>query len=257
MATEGLAPAWRQLLEKLGATGMLADCEPPAAGVSGLDAVSAVLDRIHASMVEHNRGDTTLNRLVEGRYDRAAGVRWLVENYHFTKSASYHISPVFGHEMSSDERKLWTRFLEEESWHWRIYRPAGSVFGLGFDELDAAGPRESTRQFVELIRAAAVRSPVAYAATLAFIEKSPASTDVADNLLLSSLMKHYGFTSTAVRPLWWHQLENATAGHNDLSAIVISNRQVIDAADFDDAIATAADVVRGSRLWYDDMFSDY
>ncbi|MFE4457985.1 hypothetical protein ACFROC_11580, partial [Nocardia tengchongensis] len=123
--------------------------------------------------------------------------------------------------------------------------------------LDAAGPRESTRQFVELIRAAAVRSPVAYAATLAFIEKSPVSTDVADSPLFSSLMKHYGFTPTAVRPLWWHQLENATAGHNDLSAIVISNRQVIDAADFDDALAAAADVVRGSRLWYDDMFSDY
>lgn len=256
MVTTNIAAVWHQLLEKLAAAGMLVDAAPSACKVSGLDAVVAVLDRIYAEKVEYSLLDNGVAKFVRGECGNGAGFTWLVENYHFTKSAGYHISPVLRHQLLDSERMLWTRFLEDESWHWRIYRPASAMFGLRLADLDALPRLGQTEQLIESVRAAAELGSLAYAAVTTFLEKPPPSSNAAGHPFFSSLMENYGYTAAAIRPLWWHQTENIAAGHCSLGPIVISNRGAIDPDELEAAITAMTDVIHASHRWHDQMFAD-
>ncbi len=256
MPTEGLAVVWRKLLDRLATVGMLADAEPSAVGVPGLDAIAAVLDAIHTCTLKSSSGDSGVKKLIAGQCGRSIGPRWLVENYHFTKSAKYHVPPVLGHDMSTEERRLWTRLLEDELWHWRIYRPAAAQFGWRLTDLDDIAPAERTTQLIEVLHAAAAQSPIVYSAAMMLVEKPPDAANAIEDPLYSSLMTYYGFSPGAIRPIWWHQVENAVAGHSDLGAVVLSNRRIVDPADLDAAIAAISDVVDASRRWYDHIAAD-
>jgi hypothetical protein len=258
LPTGGLSMTWRQLLEKLSASGTLTDAGPPGASgeLSALDALVAVLDRVYRDTVASFTGESALERLISGRYDQSAAVTWLVENYHYTKSASYHISPVLRHDMKSAERHLWQRFLKDESWHWRIYRPALAQFGLRFDELDTRPPRPSTRRFIETLHAISRNGPVAYAAAMIFIEKPPLWTDVDADPLYTSLMRYYGFSLSSIRPLWWHVTENLSAGHSALGSVVISNRQVVSRSELDTALRAVTDTIHAVRDWHEGVLTE-
>lgn len=223
--------------------------------MSALDALVAVLDQIHRDTIACFAGDSALQRLIGGRYDQVAVVRWLVENYHYTKSAEHHISPVLHHAMSASERRVWSSFLKDESWHWRIYRPAFAQFGLRFEELDARPPAPSTRHFIETLHAISCGGPVAYAAAMIFIEQPPLSTDVGSDPLYSSLMTHYGFSRSSIRPLWWHATENLVAGHSGLGAVVITNRRIVSRSELDMALQAATDTIHAVSAWHEGVLT--
>jgi pyrroloquinoline quinone (PQQ) biosynthesis protein C len=258
MATAGLSVAWRQLLEKLAAAGMLVaagEAEPTGDEVPALVALATVLDTIHAQTRAVFATDHPVNRLIAGELTQDVAVRWLVENYYYTRGASYHVAPVLDHVMSESERALWARFLKDEAWHWRIYRPAFGQFRLSFAELDAREPRPSTRHFVRTLHSIARTSPIAYAATMIFIEKPPLWTDVDSDPLYTSLMRCYGFSPAAIRPLWWHATENATAGHSALGAVVISNRETVGRRELATALNAVRDTICAVGAWQADILS--
>ena len=119
LATSGLAQAWRHLLEKLAAAGMLADAAQPAypqaetsnLRVPALNAITAILDKIHEETVACFPAGCALDRFIAGKADHSAVIQWLTENYQYTKSARYHVLPVLGHAMDAAERGLWQRFV--------------------------------------------------------------------------------------------------------------------------------------------------
>lgn len=255
MSTVGLALSWRQMLERLAIGGYLVDASSEFAIVSPLTALATILGAIHEAEQQNFHVDHPLSRLIAGKYEPATVVTWLVENYHYTKSATAHIGPVLDHAMSDAERALWQRFYEDESWHWRIYRPAFEQFGLDYESLDASGPEAHTREFIQALRRAAEAGPVAYAAVMLFIEKPPQSTDVDEDPLFAGLMQHYGFSRRSIRPLWWHAVENLTAGHSALGAVVITNREQIVQRELDQALSAIGDVVAAVSGWHEKMLA--
>lgn len=193
LATSGLSITWRQLLEKLAASGMLVDAthatDPQRTarsdcGVPALDAVTTILDKIYEEIIAVFSVRHAIDRFIAGEFSVATAVKWLVENYYYTKSASYHVAPVLEHDMDPEERELWRRFLKDESWHWRIYRPALSQFGLTYAKLDARDPLPPTRHLITTLHSIAEKSPIAYAAAMIFIEN-----------------RHYRVTYTRIRSI--------------------------------------------------------
>ncbi|MCX5042164.1 hypothetical protein OG921_03025 [Aldersonia sp. NBC_00410] len=255
MSTAGLALCWRQLMEKLAACGFLSDAVPSdtAEFVSALNTLTTVIDTIHQHEVKAFPSSHALNRLIAGEYAQSAVVEWLVENYHYTKSAPTHIAPVFGHAMSAAERLLWQRFYEDESWHWRIYRPALHQFGLDFKTVDLRPPAKATARFISALRSAAEASAIAYAAVMLFIERPPLCTDMNDDPLFGSLLRSHGFSRRSIQPLWWHAVENLSAGHSGLGAAVILNRGQIPRTELDTAISAVRDVVEATSAWHQDI----
>ena len=242
---------------------MLADAAQPAhppAGwsnvpVPAVNAITAILDKIHEETLTCFPAGCALDEFIAGRADRPAAIQWLTENYHYTKSARYHVGPVLRHAMDAAERRLWQRFLHDESWHWRIYRPALSQFGFSFTDLDDHSPLPTTRLFIEKLRAIAEVSPVAYAAAMIFIERPPTGTELSSDPLYQSLMSYYGFSERLVRPLWWHATENLQAGHSTLGAVVISGRRALDSLALQEALAAVSDTVRAVSGWIDGALS--
>lgn len=255
LPTDGLAPTWRRLLERLAANGMLVD-PAPGRNIAAVDALVALNDRIYQETRVCFPPGNAVDRLIAGSSSTASALAWLTENYRYTKSASHHITPVLQHPMEQQERHLWLRLLKDESWHWRIYRPALGQFGLSFRELDSRQPRPSTTSFVETLHSIADESAVAYAAAMIFIEKPPTSADLDSDPLYTSLMANYGFTAAAVGPLWWHATENMTAGHSALGAVVITNRGRISRRELDAALGAVHDTIRAVSAWHEDLLAD-
>jgi len=258
MATDRLSATWRQLLERLANAGMLVSAQPCVASgpIPAVDALSAVHDAIYDETLLALGAEHVLNRMITGSLAANAGKAWLVENYYYTKSAAYHIAPVLGHEMEINERNLWSRFLKDESWHWRIYRPALTQFGLSFSSLDQGEPHRATQRFVNVLRDAALAGPTVYAAVMIFIEKPPLD-DLESDQLFGSLLRHYGFTADGIKPLWWHATENLKAGHSDLGAAVITNRGALGRGEVDGMVSAARTIVREVSKWNTEILGAY
>jgi len=261
LGTAGLALPWRQLLEKLAVNGMLTDpghaADPDCDSVSALDAIAAIRDTIYRASLESFATGSAFEMLLSGALDPAAGVPWLVENYHYTKSASYHIGPVFTHQLAPPEHELWRRFLKDESWHWRIYRPAFHQFNLSFEFLDTLEPHPATSDFIETLHSVSCDGPVAYAAAMTYIEQPPQCTTLDEDPLFTALIRFYGFDRAAVRPLWWHATENLTAGHSALGPVVISNRRTVARAELDRALSGVRRTIRAVSAWHEAILAQY
>jgi hypothetical protein len=247
--TSRLAPPWRQLLQLLGTAGMLStgeECQN-ASTVAALDAIAAIKEHICVRSESAFPKDHRFNRFLSGKI---GGVRrWLIENYHYTRSASYHISPVLAHEHTDFERKVWQRFLVDESWHWKIYRPAFSELSISMGQLNHEEPHCGTRNFVETLHRIATGSPIAYAAAMTFIEEPPLADSMNDDDLSLALMHHHGLSRKAIRPLWWHATENRNAGHSSLGPIVLSQRHVLRHTDFEEALRAVHDTIDAVSCW--------
>ncbi|MCZ4610022.1 hypothetical protein O3S80_40915 [Streptomyces sp. Lzd4kr] len=256
MNTRGLSVSWRQLLEKIALSGMLTDASPSVQHphttyIPALTALTELFDAIYEESCAQFPAGHALNKLIAGELTQSMAVAWLIENYHYTKSARYHVAPVLNHDMDSSERALWERFLKDESWHWRIYRPAFSQFQLSTSEVDDRRPLQVTSRFIETLRSAAETSPVAYAAAMMFIEQPPLSMNLEEDPLYTSLMEFYGFSLDSIRPLWWHATENLTAGHSALGAVVISNRKSICRRELNIARDAVRDTVHAVGVWHE------
>ena len=245
-----IARSWRQLLQTFGAAGMLISRAEPAgdAKIPALDAVAAIKDciyaRAQAAFPEGHRFDRFLSGQLTGRIRR-----WLIENYRYTRSATYHISPVLDHVHTEFQRGVWQRFLADESSHWKIYRPAFSELGIEMSEVDQSRIDPGTKHFVDTLRGISAHSSIGYAAAMMFIEEPPLTDAMKDDQLGVALMRHHGLSYKAVRPLCWHATENRTAGHSALGPIVLSHRGALSDQELGTALEAVTKTIDAVSYW--------
>lgn len=173
---------------------------------------------------------------------------WFLENYHYVRSAPHHCSPVLDHEMPATQRDLWRRFLFEESWHWRIFRPMFSAFGWPWDEHRSDTPGAGTRELTEVLAAAARTSPVVYGATLLLTEQVPKTKDVRTDPLYRGALT-LGVPERVLRPLWWHAWSQCPTAHRTLGAMIISQQDTVPAAEAAHAVAAFQAVYAAVGRW--------
>ncbi|MEV3985340.1 hypothetical protein [Nonomuraea sp. NPDC049758] len=253
-----LAPVWRQLLQKCAAQGLMSDATRAVTAefpVSAIDAIRLLRDRMHEVSTRSFGPGHPFGSFAQGGYSRSAAARWIVQNYHYTKSAPHHISPLFRHAMDEEERALWTRFLKDESWHWRIYRPILGELGMSFEDVDACAVHPATHAFIEALRSCAANSIAAYAAALMFAELPPTVDTLDQDPLYGALVAHYGFRHTSVRPLWWHSMENLEAGHSDLAAVVLSRRRSLSPDELAQALNGLTRTIQAVSSWHQGVLS--
>jgi pyrroloquinoline quinone (PQQ) biosynthesis protein C len=257
MPTDGLADSWRQLIQTFGSAGMLvaSGTTPESGATPALDFVAAMKDRIYAHTATAFPEGHRFDRFLRGDL-RGKARRWLIENYRYTRSARYHIAPVLQHIHTEFERGVWERFLAEESWHWKIYRPAFSELGVDMSEIDSYQMDPGTEHFIETLHGISTRSPVDYAAAMTFIEEPPLAEAMDDDQLSVALMRHHGLSVKAVRPLWWHATENRAAGHSALGPILLSHRGSLRAAEVDGALDAMTKTIDAVSNWQHSILGD-
>ncbi|KJL23701.1 hypothetical protein [Microbacterium foliorum] len=254
--TAGLSATWKQLLEKLLASGMIRSAEAAdPRKVPAADAIARIVDAIEGAAGRALTAEHPMNAFITGALSQSIARQWIIENFHFTAAADYHVPPVLEHDMSSEEREMWERFLRDESWHWRIYRPVLAQFDLSFEEVRAFPPMAGTTAFIEALHDAAVAGPVQYAAAMMFVERPPMVWEAQDDPLFGALLRDYGLHDESVRPLWWHTTENLHGGHSALGAVVITNRLALTPELVSDAAHHAERVVEAVAEWQREMLS--
>jgi hypothetical protein len=243
LTTSGLTPAARRLLTSLAARGLLVDPDQPggadsAEGSSGINTIGCFADenfRLSQEIPSHS--DDNWAHFLSGGF----APNWLrasfLENYHFTNSAAFHITPVLDHDLSGLSRAAWLQFLADEIPHYRIWRPAFSSFGWSYSAVQRQLPREPTAWLIESCRGAAAHSELAYLGVLMKIEMAPLESHYSQSPHYGTLLTQYGLPETAVRPLWWHTTENVTAGHSYMPATLLSQLGPICADELNDAFS--------------------
>ena len=241
LATANLVPAARDTLTRLACRGLLSDPDQPGA-VTGSEG-SAGINTIGCFTDESNRLSEQFPS--DGEANRAAflsgshGPEWLpanfLEQYHFTKSAAFHIEPVLDQPLSSLSRAAWLQFLADEIPHYRIWRPAFSSFNWDFEAVQRQIPREPTAWLLECFRGAAAHSELAYLGVVMKVEAAPMESHYSESEYFTTLMTKYGLPEAAVRPLWWHATENVTAGHSFMPATLLSEIGPVSAEQLNEA----------------------
>ncbi len=235
--------AFESLCRKLLLNGMASEPAKPAhAGwpahgdPPGPNLVALIADLRDDVRPGNDRGFALQRSIIAGTCPPPLLAGWFLENYHYVRSAPHHCSPVLDHDMPAAQRNLWQRFLFEESWHWRIFRPMFSTFGWPWDEHRADTPGTGTRELTDVLAGAARTSPVVYAATLLLTEQVPKTKDVRTDPLYRGALG-LGVPERVLRPLWWHAWSQCPTAHRTLGAMIISQQQTVPAAEAARAVA--------------------
>lgn len=251
-----LPPALVQLIMKLAGHGMLRVNSDHDASetVQAVDFIRHCQDEIAGTSLLAFPPEHPLSAFMRGELDRSVVPQWVAQNYKFTKSAPHHISPVLDHPMSAGEHDFWIRFLEDESWHWRIYKPILHQFQLSHEHLDEqCDEMPATKAFISALRDAALQGPVVYACVLMYVEKSPNCLEYTDDPFFNSLVSNYGVSEASIGPLWWHTTENLRAGHTDLASVIISRRNTLDRQVLDSSLLAIRNVIHAVADWQAEM----
>ncbi|MCX6458676.1 MAG: hypothetical protein NTZ03_00020 [Actinobacteria bacterium] len=228
LSTTELPPHARDVLTMLASRGILVDPSRPGAldasdGASGINTIGCLNDEIFRTGAEIPSNSTTNWELfLAGRfYPEWVRVTFL-EQYLFTRSVGWHISPVLDHELSPLSRAAWHQFLADELPHYRIWRPAFSSFGWSFAEVQRQIPREPTSWLIESYRGAAAHSELSYLGIILKTEAAPVERHYNETAYFRTLITEYGVPESVIRPLWWHVIENELAGHGAMPATLLS-----------------------------------
>ena len=261
--TSNVVPAMRRVLTALAGRGLLMDPDQPGGvdsteGSSGINTIGCFVDESFRLFREiPSDSEDNWARFLAGDY----APNWLqasiLEQYHFTNSAAFHITPVLDHDLSSQSRAAWLQFLADEIPHYRIWRPALSSFGWSYAAVQRQLPREPTAWLIESCRGAAAHSELAYLGVLMRLELAPVESHYSQSPYHNTLIKHYGLPESAVRPLWWHAMENVAAGHSAMPATLMSQLGLISAEQLSEAFSYLRLHYRAMRDFNDELAATF
>jgi hypothetical protein len=234
-------------LKQLAANGLLHDPDAPAMRTrcSGFNLIGWVFDEIDRAERELLHSLPVLDDVCAGLATLAALQGWLLESYHYTRGAAFHIPPVLDHTAGKPIHEEWRTFFEEEVTHWRIYRRCFTEFGWRWP-LAECEPLPATRRFLNALRRAAEHSRAAYASVMMFIEQAPMAPDLSSDPLFGSLVRHYNLPRRAIQPLWEHAVLNRTLGHEVLGQRTLAAELMLNAAQIDDILDCLNEVIRAN-----------
>lgn len=255
---ESAARANASAIRALFREGLALDERSPStdAGCSGWNFLGTLVEHVDQTLAARFADHCVLNGLVQGTHHPDVARGWVLENFHFTAAAEYHIAPltVRGGVVN---RALWARFLQEERWHWHLYGPLFSEFGWSIQRKRESPPLAATSDFIALLRSFSEESELNYAAALMVTEQPPISDQLELDPLFGSMCKNYRFSQGGIEPLFRHVCENGTNGHFDIPTLVFSGTPWLDrnvAADVLNSVTRLGAVLES---WYREIGACY
>lgn len=247
------------LLFRLVCQGLICDATEPCSWelCSGLNAVPLIVREIDAECLRTAGTYEGLNPIMNGTASRLQVIGWLLENFHFTRLATYHIPPVLNHTKNKRQYDYWHHFMKEEATHWKIYKHAFTELGWDIEEAKTITPLAPTQAFVDFLQKSAAANQYIYAAILLFVERPPDVETVEEDELFSILFKKYGFTRKAVMPLWIHSCLNEKLNHDSLGAEVISSKKLFRKEELAQLRTAIRDIITVTLQWYKGIHEGY
>jgi hypothetical protein len=248
-----------EILYKLICQGLIFDRAEPISWdyCSGLNAVALIAREIDACEKEISKNNRGLNLILDGTATKKQIQGWILENFHFTRLADYHISPVLLHEQTLEEYQSWKSLLDDEITHWKIYKRLFTELGWDIEAAKCKEPLPSTLNFINCLKAASENNRYSYAAMLSFVERPPSSESIDDDPLYNGLITTYNFSRTAILPLWKHSCLNEVLNHDSLGANVISSKTFFSKGELTELKNSVREIVRATVKWYEGIMNVY
>lgn len=245
-------------VEELYIHGFLYDQQSPSTweNCTGYNLVYLLISEIRNLESQLLANLKSLNDLISGKYTDRQIRGWLLENYHYTRSAEYHITPTLSNS-SSYRKHEWNNFLEEERYHWKIYKNVFDYIDMSFDEVNQIKPIKETSAFIESLRYLSRNNLKAYSAVLCYIEQSPDAESLSDDPLFSSLVTYYGFPMKSISPLWEHAKANETLRHNSIGIYELCDQYFYSANELSDIRNGLKMVIQNIANWHTGIYEAY
>lgn len=224
-------------------------------GCSGWNFLGELIEHVDTTLQERFLSHSILNGLVQGSEPAPVAAGWLLENFLFTSSAEFHIAPLA--EREGEMSKRWSKFLEEERNHWRLYSALFSELGWRLEVRRRMSPLSSTLTFISLLREFAELDELSYAAALLITEQPPDVDDLECDPLFGSMCRNYKYAQNSIDPLFRHVCENGRNGHFDLPTQVFSAVSWLPRSAAKKVLASVSRLAEVLQHWYAEIGEFY
>jgi len=224
-------------------------------GCSGWNFLGELIDHVDRTLLEGFCSHPVLNGLVKGSEPAPVAAGWLLENFLFTSSAQYHITPLADREVGTTRR--WSTFLAEERNHWRLYGALFLESGWWLEGRRKLLPLSSTLTFISLLREFAEQDELCYAAALMITEQPPDVDDLECDPLFGSMCRNYKFSRNSIEPLFRHVCENGRNGHFELPTQVFSEVSWLPRSTATKILTSVSRLGEVLQQWYVEMGEFY
>lgn len=181
---------------------------------------------------------------------------WVLETYHYVKSAARHIALAVGNCDDAGWEPLLTEYFTEEYAHAPLILAAVERTGISRGEAEGAHPLIGTLSLVNALCEIARSSTLSYiACTSLFEARSEDYENAKDDFLRIAAL--YGYSSEDVAPIVEHMAGDIAAGHTSLLAQALAGRDAITAREAHTTVNALHDLKHSFDQYHDQILQYY
>ncbi len=183
-------------------------------------------------------------------------IGWLLETYHYVKSASKHIAVAISNCKNEEWRELLVSYFTEEYDHSGLYLESLIKMGLAKEDVINAHPIIGTMSLINMLCEIGRQSSLSYIACTSLFEAKKNDFESAKKKFLE-ISKIYGFDLDVVNPIIEHMRMDVAAGHTSLLSEALSEYNVIDAKEAHYAVNCVHDLKHAFDQFHDQIIQYY
>ncbi|MDB5142919.1 MAG: hypothetical protein JWQ66_1632 [Mucilaginibacter sp.] len=194
--------------------------------------------------------------LENSRLRKEVFIGWLIETYHYVKSAPVHTSFAIANCKNNFWRDILTGYFIDEHTHWKLYEDSLCEMGVNRTSLQNAHPLIGTMSLINMLCDIASKDTLAYFACTGLFEAKKADFNAAEKNFLK-IAQLYGFEGCTVSPIIDHMRQDVMANHTSLLSEALEGINEIEALDAHYAVNCVHDLKHAFDQFHDQVISYY
>ncbi|OHX14316.1 hypothetical protein BI347_12985 [Chromobacterium sphagni] len=195
--------------------------------------------------------------LTAGSLPRPVFIGWVIESWFFIENVMDRLPMAIAHTENRAIRAIFSQHFIEEWDHYAFFEHSLDALDIGPELRAQLQPLPSTRAIQNLMRAAARRDCLRYAACSGFLESTGRDREAA-HLFFDQIARFYdGDQRAAVQPMADHALLDEDYGHGDFVEKVVRLTGPIPLERALAALRDAYALVETLEMWSDDILKFY
>ncbi|PYC17752.1 hypothetical protein [Pseudomonas mosselii] len=195
--------------------------------------------------------------LADGSLPRPVFIGWVIESWFFIENVMDRLPMAVAHTEDRAIRSIFAQHFSEEWDHYGFFERSLDALGVGHELRAQLQPLPSTRAIQNLMRAAARRDCLRYAACSGFLESTGRDRDAARQFFDRVAAFYDREQGQAVKPMLDHVSLDEDYGHGDFVEKVATRIGAISRARALAALREGYALVETLEMWSEDIFRFY
>ncbi|SDH86818.1 Pyrroloquinoline quinone (PQQ) biosynthesis protein C [Alteribacillus persepolensis] len=181
---------------------------------------------------------------------------YILETYHYVKSARKHISTALAHCTNDHHEELLTDFFNDEYNHYPLMLESLERMGIPKDRVESAHPIIGTMSLINMLCEIGRQSTLAYIACTSLFEAREEDFEQSKTSL-ERLAEAAGFKASDVAPVIEHMRGDVEADHNSLLEEALADIEYINAEEAHFAVNCLHDLKHSFDQFHDQILEYY